>query len=746
MEQNIGTKRKNSKTISNNTIFEEIESKDNLGNEVNKNFNFFQEELKNLISITSNSQNIYPIKINDNIYLIKLDIISNSLRIIIHNKDEETKSSEISIYQKIFTLDDLKIINKVFRLCDSIEETIDFFEEGLKNQENTPKIELLNDFFKISIKFNNRHLPKKDMSDFICLEIPKLTIDGIKLSKNNNTIKNNSIFTEKEDNYDNLINSNFVGNNGSTVFNDCKKNNSNNKQHLQIKKLFEDNSKLKNRLNVLEEHNNKMVQIIKDTYNNQEKRISALEGQYKNISNILNKYKELFIKEDNKINQRKVKLDTEIQKELIKGLDNNNKKELNAGSNNPNFFGRIIEEQKKIKEKNKKEKEEKEKKQENVGKIEQNKIDNNFMEIDISQNDREIKKKDEEAEDDEQNYLYNSKNDDDKINDDMGLIVNNGIGNNYNSSPTTPISQYFNNINKKENYYNKNNSLEKNIMSIDENEEEKKNLSLNKENYKKTNENKWLSSYNLGGGPHIESRQIAITSNEYNVQRKSNCYNQDYNHSSYSLNNLFVNNNNMISIKRCVSGDNISQEKENEKNLSYQLTSRSRILSEKGEYDFIIKYILNYLKKECREILRIFRASQDGDKAETFHRLCDNAPNLLIVISTENGKKFGGFTSRGFDSSNSSQIDDSAFIFSLDKKEIYSVMKGYPAIDCFLNMGPSFSGNNITIYDNFFSHPSSSAPKGNNYQTKEDFQINGGERFFKIKELEILRLVMYSNN
>ena len=36
--------------------------------------------------------------------------------------------------------------------------------------------------------------------------------------------------------------------------------------------------------------------------------------------------------------------------------------------------------------------------------------------------------------------------------------------------------------------------------------------------------------------------------------------------------------------------------------------------------------------------------------ADSFHKYCDNIPNLLVVASSKDGRKFGGFTSLGWTS------------------------------------------------------------------------------------------------
>ena len=52
---------------------------------------------------------------------------------------------------------------------------------------------------------------------------------------------------------------------------------------------------------------------------------------------------------------------------------------------------------------------------------------------------------------------------------------------------------------------------------------------------------------------------------------------------------------------------------------------------------------------------------------------------------------------------NRSYHDDTAFIFSIDKRELYPNIHGKSAVDSFYNLGPCFLGDSIKIFDNFLS-------------------------------------------
>ena len=61
----------------------------------------------------------------------------------------------------------------------------------------------------------------------------------------------------------------------------------------------------------------------------------------------------------------------------------------------------------------------------------------------------------------------------------------------------------------------------------------------------------------------------------------------------------------------------------------------------------------------------IYRATRDGFKSKTFHEICDNVPNTIVIIKTDSNDVFGGFTSVGWNSRGVNGQDEDAFVFSL---------------------------------------------------------------------------------
>ena len=170
-------------------------------------------------------------------------------------------------------------------------------------------------------------------------------------------------------------------------------------------------------------------------------------------------------------------------------------------------------------------------------------------------------------------------------------------------------------------------------------------------------------------------------------------------------------------------------------NDSEIIMARGEIIQNNEEIGFLCKKIAK--NSENIRIDLIYKASVDGDKAEDFHRKCDSAKSTLVLIETDNNLRFGGFTSCDWSGNAEDKYDDNAFVFSLDKGRIYDIKPGEKAIGCYPDYGPVFLGCQIKINDDAFTNNGSTYRKNETYQTEEDFELNGGNEFFKIKDIEV---------
>ena len=137
----------------------------------------------------------------------------------------------------------------------------------------------------------------------------------------------------------------------------------------------------------------------------------------------------------------------------------------------------------------------------------------------------------------------------------------------------------------------------------------------------------------------------------------------------------------------------------------------------------------------------LYKATADSDKAEAFHTKCDEAKSTLVLIETDKGKRFGGFTTCSWAGDCIDKKDENAFVFSLDKMEIYENIPGEDAIGCYPKFGPIFLGCQIRIYDNAFTKGGTTFEKGLNYNTEEDFELTGGDRMFNVREIEVYEVI-----
>ena len=170
-----------------------------------------------------------------------------------------------------------------------------------------------------------------------------------------------------------------------------------------------------------------------------------------------------------------------------------------------------------------------------------------------------------------------------------------------------------------------------------------------------------------------------------------------------------------------------------------QICVKGDIIHDTDELEMITRKINKLNKKLTLNLL--YKATADSDKASAFHEKCDEAKSTIVLIETDKGKRFGGFTTCSWRGDCIDKKDEDAFIFSLDKMKIYENIPGEEAIGCYPKFGPIFMGCQIRIYDNAFTRGGTTFEKGLNYKTEEDFELTEGERTFNVKEIEVYEVI-----
>ena len=175
----------------------------------------------------------------------------------------------------------------------------------------------------------------------------------------------------------------------------------------------------------------------------------------------------------------------------------------------------------------------------------------------------------------------------------------------------------------------------------------------------------------------------------------------------------------------------------------------SKILNTTNSINFILDYIrLNDKEFNFSNIKLLYRGSRDGDRTKTCHKLCDNKQNVLIMILSDTGYIFGGYSKIGFQTNNNNneyKIDNNSFLFSVNLKKIYPVIKNSEAI-CYIpdRNGLCFRAS-LGFYDGFMNNSSGRIFSNDNLEffskPSDKYEMNGSKDYFKCRELEVFQLL-----
>ena len=172
-----------------------------------------------------------------------------------------------------------------------------------------------------------------------------------------------------------------------------------------------------------------------------------------------------------------------------------------------------------------------------------------------------------------------------------------------------------------------------------------------------------------------------------------------------------------------------------------QICVKGEIIHNPEELELLSRSI-NKLNENQRITLNLlYKASIDSDTAAAFHEKCDDAQSTLVLVETDKGARFGGFTTCSWSGNCIDKMDEDAFVFSLDKMQIYENIPGEEAIGCYPKFGPIFLGCQIRIFDNAFTKGGTTYEKGLNFNTEEDYELTGGEREFNIRDIEVYEVI-----
>jgi hypothetical protein len=105
------------------------------------------------------------------------------------------------------------------------------------------------------------------------------------------------------------------------------------------------------------------------------------------------------------------------------------------------------------------------------------------------------------------------------------------------------------------------------------------------------------------------------------------------------------------------------------------------------------QWLLSQLPFKVITLKLLFRGSKHGWSPDKFHELCDDKGSTISIFKSKANRVFGGFTQMSWKANHGGyKTDERAFIFSMDRKQIYKVISNIHAIYCFPSDGPDFGG------------------------------------------------------
>jgi hypothetical protein len=102
-------------------------------------------------------------------------------------------------------------------------------------------------------------------------------------------------------------------------------------------------------------------------------------------------------------------------------------------------------------------------------------------------------------------------------------------------------------------------------------------------------------------------------------------------------------------------------------------------------------WLLNQLPMKVLTLTLLFSGTTHEWERSKFHELCDEKGPTIIVMKSKAGRVFGGFAMKSWDSKTQGlKADEKAFIYSIDRQQIYRVIDSQKALYCRSDRGPCF--------------------------------------------------------
>lgn len=279
----------------------------------------------------------------------------------------------------------------------------------------------------------------------------------------------------------------------------------------------------------------------------------------------------------------------------------------------------------------------------------------------------------------------------------------------------------------------KNLKIENNNLKMELNKKNLEYININNQIYNINNEIRNIKSENF----EIKDK-LKLMEESLNKKRVKKVKKEEEN--SY---NSYDKNKNIINIDK--------NEEEGNMNLSKIMINPenafrdSKIVNKNEDKNNLIKWLSSVGK--ISSIKLIYRATDNGDDSDSFFEKCRNMGPTISLIKSGNGRIFGGFSKAEWTDKNGKiKIkDDKAFLFSLDNKESYKILKPEVAISCYPGEYALVYGNKddrygIRLFTNFLEKTNYENLASKVYDAPSDYCLSGHNKF-QVEDAEVFQVL-----
>jgi len=147
---------------------------------------------------------------------------------------------------------------------------------------------------------------------------------------------------------------------------------------------------------------------------------------------------------------------------------------------------------------------------------------------------------------------------------------------------------------------------------------------------------------------------------------------------------------------------------------------------------------LGLVRQKMGEVL--YEAAQDGDTSSLFHSLCDNQGSNVVIIMTNTGNVFGGYSSVSWTSSTGYVASSTAFLFRLRPSiQRFNIKSTAYSIYRHSSYGPIFGGHDLFLYNQALRNNKNYVANNHYYGSGRD--INNGVGKFKVQDYAVVKTI-----